>query len=362
MFGMLDKVRMPCYNDITHYKKGWNTYMKFFKVFFKILGILLLAILALVLLAWSGLHIAKYFMYPDYYAYSDAVSPLPNIHGGFVPQGLGYDAASDTYFHSGYNANGSAVELHLVTDDQSKCLYPIYDGETAPAKGHGGGIAVAGEYVYVADNAEEGDGKVGKLNIFRMSDLKNAKDGDTVKAIGAITVDTSASFCFSDGKYIYVGEFYRAVNYETAKEHHFTTPAGDENKALLSAYPLNTDGTLADTLPAFSVSITDQVQGFAITPDGKIALSRSWGLNASKLTVYNGWTDTGATINTSGKNVPLYFLDSATEEKDISMPAFSEGLALNADGELLISFESACNKYIIGKLFFATNVVAYPMD
>ena len=336
--------------------------MKFFKIFFKTLGIILLAILALVLLAWGGLHVAKYFMYPDYYASGDAVSPIPNLNDGFVPQGLGYDAASDTYFHSGYNAKDSAVEIHVVNGKESKCLYPIYYGNAAPARGHGGGIAVVGDYVYVADNAREGDGRFGELNIFRLSDLKNAKNGDKVTAINSLEANTAASFCFADDQYIYVGEFYRAGDYETVQNHRFTTPAGDKNSALLSAYPLNADGTLADRTPAFSLSITDQVQGFAITEDGKIALSRSWGLNPSILSIYDGWTDVGATVTIGDKTVPLYFLDSTTHQKDITMPAFSEGLALNRDGELLISFESACNKYIVGKLFFATNVVAHPID
>ncbi len=335
--------------------------MKFFKGLFKLIGIILLTAIALVLLAWGGLHVAKYFLYVDYYSNATAVSPLPDIHAGFVPQGLGYDAATKTYFHSGYN--GDAVVLHLVDENgTTKTLYPIYEGATEPAKGHGGGIAVAGDYVYVADNADEGDGRFGALNIFKLSDFQSAKDGDTVKAIGTQVVDSSASFCFTNGNYIYVGEFYRAVNYETNPEHHFTTPAGDENKAILTAYALAEDGSIATGTPEFAVSITDQVQGFAITENGKIFLSRSWGVNNSKLTVYSGWTNNGDTITLSDNEIPLYYLDSATMEKDAPMPAFSEGIALIDDNTIAISFESACNKYIIGKLFFATNVVSYPAE
>jgi hypothetical protein len=43
------------------------------------------------------------------------------------------------------------------------------------------------------------------------------------------------------------------------------------------------------------------------------------------------------------------------------MPVFSEGLSIK-DGKIVISFESACNKYVIGKLFFATKVVSYPVN
>ncbi len=335
--------------------------MKFFKGLFKVIGIILLTAIALVLLAWGGLHVAKYFMYVNYYANATAVSPLPDIHAGFVPQGLGYDANSKTYFHSGYN--GDDVVIYLVDEkNNAKTLYPIYQNETAPAKGHGGGIAVAGDYVYVADNAKEGDGTYGALHVFMLSDLKNAKDGDTVKAVNTVKVDSSASFCFASDRYIYVGEFYRAESYETKPEHHFTTPAGDQNKAILTAYELAEDGSIATDSPKFAVSITDCVQGFAVAENGKIFLSRSWGLSNSKLTVYSGWNDDGSTITLSDKEIPLYYLDSATEIQEISMPAFSEGLTLIDGNTIGISFESACNKYIIGKLFFATNVVSYPAE
>ncbi len=335
--------------------------MKVFKKILKVVGIVLLALLAVVVLALSVLHFAKYYIYPDYYCHSNAVSPLPSIHAGFVPQGLGYDAEGEIYLHSGYN--GDAVEIYLVDKhNETKKLLPIYLGETEPAKGHGGGIAVVGDYVYVADNADEGDGRTGQLNIFRYADLLTAKDGDTVKAVDVLHVDSSASFCFADENYIFVGEFYRPGSYETDAAHRFTTPAGDQNNAILTAYRLNPDGSLMSQFPVFALSITDQVQGFAINSDGTVILSRSWGVNNSSLDFYKGWTDTGDTINLSCGEIPFYYLDSATHTKSVAMPAFSEGLALADDDTVLISFESACNKYVLGKFFFATNVVSYPVE
>ncbi len=334
--------------------------MKAFKMILKVLGITLLTALAVVILALSVLHIAKYYIYVDYYTYRNAVSPLPGIHSGFVPQGLGYDADGKLYLHSGYN--GDAVEIHLVNEkNETKRLFPVYAGKDTPAKGHGGGIAVAGDYVYLADNAEEGDGKCGYINVFLYEDLKNAENDGEVKAIAALPVDSSASFCFVGQNTLYVGEFYREGSYETAKEHHFTTPAGDRHYAILTAYPLTADGALASDTPAYALSITDRVQGFAIAENGKIAVSRSWGMSNSSLDIYDGWTDNGDTITLSGGSVPLYYLDSATHEKAVTLPAFSEGLAMLNDETVLISFESACNKYVIGKLFFATNVVSYPL-
>ena len=331
--------------------------MRIAKRILKIVLIVLASLVSLVLLVWGGLHLAKFFLYPDYYSGAAVVSPLPNIHGGFVPQGLGYDAETDTYLHSGYNEKNT--ELYLVNGKDAKLILPIYFGETQPAEGHGGGIAISGEYVYVADNANEGDGRFGAIHVFRFSDLQSAEYGAKVKAIDMIPVDSSASFCFADSKYLYVGEFYRAGSYETDKSHHVTTPAGDENKAILTALPLNTDGSVADRSPAFAASIPSQVQGFAIHENGTAMVSRSWGLTSSCLDIYSGWSDTVGSITLSDKTIPLYYLDSSTLEKSMSMPAFSEGLAILGDGRVAVSFESASNKYVIGKRFSATNVVAF---
>jgi hypothetical protein len=329
------------------------------KKILKIACIVLASLIALLLLAWGGLHVAKLFLYPDYYANGDTVSKIPALGDGFVPQGLDYDPATDTFIHSGYN--GKNAELYLVTVKTEKTVVLLTE-EGKQATGHAGGVTLAGDYLYISDNEKEGDGKVGFLRIYRASDVLNAADGDSVTAIGRFEVDTSASFCFSDDQYVYVGEFYRAVNYETQQSHYFTTPSGDENKAILSAYPLESDGSISpDAHPAFSISITSQVQGFAVSEDGKVMLSRSWGINPSYLEIHSGWVNSGTTINTTGVDVPLYYLDSSTREQNVTLPAFSEGLTM-VDGEVAISFESACNKYIIGKLFFANKVIAYPID
>ena len=332
--------------------------MKAVKRIFKLFVFLVGALIALVLIAWLSLHVAKYFMYSDYYKERKTVSDIPALNDGFVPQGLDYDAETDTYIHSGYN--GDYIEIYFVKGKEVKKLIPV-DANGDRVSGHAGGVTRVGDYLYVCDNKKEKDGKLGYFFIYDFAALQQANDGDTIREIGTFNLDTAGSFCFSDGSYIYVGEFYRPVDYETKETHYYTTPAGDENKALLSAYPVNADGSISGEYPEFSISIPAQVQGFARTEDGKIAVSTSWGLNASHLEIHSEMKDSGTTIGVSGKDVPLYYIDSSTRIKDVSMPAFSEGLSIK-DGKIVISFESACNKYIVGKLFFATKVVSYPID
>ena len=319
----------------------------------KKLGIVLLnffcALILLFLVAWTGLQIAKCVVYPDYLANRKFEEQIPGLSEGFVPQGLSYDGEGG-YLHSGYG-DGHLLKLFLVKGEDVKQVTPVDEGGN-PWEGHGGGIARAGDYVYVASES--------KLIIFRYDDLKNAQDGASVASIGIFPVDTQASFCFASGNFIYVGEFYRAGDYETNPTHHKTTPAGDDHKALVSCYLLDHNGALAEEYPLYSISIRDQVQGFAVQGDTFI-LSSSWGVTSSKLDFYKGLTNKGEMIEVSGKSVPLYYLDSATHQKTVDMPAFSEGLTIVGD-RVVISFESACNKYVVGKFFFANRLVSYPVQ
>ncbi len=319
------------------------------KILRKILISILITLLSLVVLVWGGLAIARLVLYPEYLANTEKACAIPNIHKGFTPQGLCYDEESDTYFFSGYN--GKPAELHLVTEGESKQVILKNEDGTATT-GHAGGVSCSGDYVYLANDQ--------KVLVYRLADMLVAEDGDNVRAVDTLKVDNEASFCFANDDYLFVGEFYRAVDYETETSHYYTTPAGDENKAIVSCYQLASDGTIADIYPLYSISITDQVQGFAVEGNHFI-LSRSWGLNPSKLDVYTGLKDSRTNISVSGKSVPLYYLDSSNLTKTVTMPAFSEGLDVS-DGKVIIGFESAANKYFVGKLFFATNAVSYPLE
>ena len=103
------------------------------------------------------------------------------------------------------------------------------------------------------------------------------------------------------------------------------------------------------------------MQGFAVH-NGVIAISRSWGLNSSSIEFYRGMEATdkiSAREDYSSKAVPVYYIGEKNLIKTVAAPAFSEDLTVK-DGRLIISFESACNKYKIGKIFFATVAGSYP--
>ena len=333
--------------------------MKILKIIFKILCIVLASLITLILLVWGVLAIARFRIYPEYYTQGEHISKIPALGSGFVPQGLAYDKETDTYFHSGYH--GANIELFLVNGDTVREIVLLtMDGEQAT--GHGDGVSIVGDYLYIADCTGKSAEREGFLRVYRLADILNAEDGDAIRETDHVILDSPASFCFSDGRYMYVGEFYRANNYETREFHHFTTPAGDENKAIFLAYPLGADGAITkDTRPEFAVSITSLVQGIAVTEDGTVMLSRSWGLNDSHIEFHSGWKDSGNKIAIGDNTLPLYYLDSSTMTRDLIMPAFSEALVI-IDDKVAVSFESACNKYIVGKFFFSNNVVAFQIN
>lgn len=315
------------------------------KVFGKIMLVLLIVVFAFVLL-WLGLNVSKFIIYKDYLADRQNVINIPGLNSGFVPQGL-CTVEKDTYIITGYR--GENVILYYIKDGSPEEIL-LADESGNALEGHGGGVSTSGDNVFVADNSE--------LYIYSLSEIK-AGGEEKIRAKSVFFVDNRAAYCFADEKYIYVGEFYRAGNYETDESHHYTTPSGDENKAIISCYKLDKDGNIASETPEFAVSVTGLVQGFAYK-DGTAVLSRSWGLSSSSLEFYDGFAGGDGKITLSGKEVPLYYLDSSNLKKKVSMPFFSEDIDVDGN-RVIINFESACNKYIVGKFFFANKVTSYPI-
>ena len=83
------------------------------KVLKKILKIVLIIVLVLLVL-WGVANLAKFVIYPDYMQQRQNVCSIPDLNNGFIPQGITYDAESNSYIMSGYMGDG--VALYVVTD------------------------------------------------------------------------------------------------------------------------------------------------------------------------------------------------------------------------------------------------------
>ena len=315
--------------------------MKLWKKIVLIAVISVISLLALVILALS---IAKPIVYSEYTENKEIVCKIPGLAEGYVPQGVCYVESKEAYIFSGYNEEN--VAIYVVKDGNVAEIISI-NADGSRTESHGGGVATAGNYVYVTNEET--------VLVYNLSKLMDAKDGEEVEVLEELDIGVASACVFTDDEYIYFTEFYNGNQYVTDPSHEYTTPAGDNHHAFVMAYKLDEYGMFNPDNPQFVISVANMVQGFMKHGD-TYAISTSWGVNSSHLTFYKGIKDSGTTFSISGKEIPLYYLDSTSVSKVVPMPAFSEDLDV-VDGRVIVSFESACNKYIIGKFFFANDIV-----
>ena len=304
----------------------------------KALGIVILIALCLALILVGGLNIAKFPIYSEYYSIEETICTNPGLDDGFVCQGICISEENGVILVSGYMMDGESHSRIYVTDLEGNSYYVELTrngGETYT--GHAGGIALTGNTVYISNGS--------KLYVFSLSDVLNAKNGDKVDIGEGIKVNSAASFVYADEDYVYVGEFNNPA--EKQKEHVYETSSGT-NHSIIERYS-HDDLENPDKI----YSIGDYAQGVCFTPDGKIVISTSYGLTSTVYYVYNeaDATDSGNVLD----GAPVYFLGDCIRE--LNGPAMGEDLDWY-DGRVLTLTESASNKYIFGKFFFANDIVA----
>jgi len=315
--------------------------MKISKLIGKIFAGIILSLLAILVLVIGGLNIAKFVIYRDYYAAETTLCKNPGLNDGFVCQGIAAADAEDLILVSGYMKDDQPSRIYVTSlDNESRYVSLNCSGEAFT--GHAGGIAVSGDTVYVASGS--------KIYSFPLSDVLEAENGDSVNIGSGVKVNNKASFLYSDDEYLYVGSFIDK-NTEKDEAHIFETAEGTHS-AICSVYPT---GDLS--APVKIYSIRDKVQGICFTPDGTVVLSTSYGLASSGYYFY----DLDEAVD-SGKKLdgaPVYYLEQTVRE--LSGPAMAEGLDWYR-GKMITLTESASDKYIYGKLFFADDIVSLDLD
>lgn len=310
------------------------------KKLLKILGVFVGAVLGLAILVVVGLNAAKFVIYSDYYSIEEEICKNPGLNDGFVCQGICVSEENGVILVSGYMKDGRNSRIY-VTDYDSNSYYVELTREGESYTGHAGGIALTGDKVYISNAS--------KLFIASLSDILKAENGDTVDIGSGVKVNSAASFVFADENYVYVGE-YNDPNGKQ-KEHIYETESG-VNHSIIERY---THDDLEN--PDKIYSIGDYVQGVCFTPDGRIVFSTSHGLTSSVYYVYreSDATDSGNILD----GAPVYYLGECVQH--ISGPAMSEDMDW-FDGRVITLTESASNKYIFGKLFFAFDIVGLDFD
>ena len=365
--------------------------------------------------------------YPDFEKFRQEFA-IEGLDEGAVPQGIA------TYY--GNYTDGEDENGKPITKQQQYFLTSAYMNDGSPSRiyvtgqvtgyvgyvtmlnedgtkhtGHVGGIATNGARLWVTDDysilVAQASEEYAKDNILKEiieKAAKNTEAGDkapyTIRFTASFKANCRASFLYysDDSRYtgttydrLYVGEFYRSGNYETAESHHVVTPFGYENKAFMYEYNIDTntsnpygltriDSTLKDTTISENVpkiqkiySLPEKVQGIAFsgrtgysTNDGYLVLSQSYGLSNSHLLCFDWKTINSSTTNTTSnksnrilytqlndghsfaydevyitagdKKTPytdsslqVYYVDKSNPDiflKDYSIPSMSEGMCV----------------------------------
>lgn len=327
----------------------------------KIIGIVLITLFVLAMLVVLGFKAYDRIKYDSFYDHAEKEFYIPGLDEGFVPQGFDYIKEEKVFLACGYMSNDECSRVYIISDDGDEFYYTDLMKENAdPYTGHTGGIAHYKGYAYITG----ADG----IDVFDLNDILDPSIKLTYQRGTIDTYGIDPAFCYIyDGELI-TGSFYKAGDYDTPVAHHYKTSAGDENKAMMLSFTLVNSPTVkycVDPTPVAAYSIPSYVQGVCVTDDGKLILSTSWGLTTSKLYVHDLSKVLGTTNSDFAKkafnltqDIPLYTVDSSTLVETIEAPPMSEEIVY-LNGKIWIFNESACNKYIFGKLTTGNYLFSY---
>lgn len=330
------------------------------KKLFKIILGVVISLICLFVIIVGGLNLAKYLIYPEYYEIRENVVTNEGLGSGYVPQGLtkfSYDD-KDYFITSGYMGNGDPSRLYVIGDKNSAYVN-VLDENGELLNSHFGGVQVFANYIFVS-----ADNNIFVLNLDSVMSSLIKEEGDNiaketiyqVEVVNTVELRVAASFIYinkENGK-LYVGEFNNGKEYITNHEEK-VNDGNDTYYAYVDVYNsnniINGHGHVLHTY-----AIRDKVQGFAISGD-EIVLSTSYGLASSYFYVYD------IPLEYDDAEDKIYYLDDRYLKREIKAPAMAEGLEYDAETDLYYTlFESACNKYIFGKFFFANKIVSLNIE
>ncbi|MBQ7368552.1 MAG: hypothetical protein IJW60_02445 [Clostridia bacterium] len=301
--------------------------------------------------------VGEKLFYGYFFTNANAEFAIPGLWTNFVPQG--FDKLDDgSYLISGYDKSDDAPSSLYIVDENERKRVDLYNADGSDYVSHAGGVTHFKDFVYVAYNTGE---EITYCDMFLLSDVLDG-DGKAVKA-DTVPLPNRISYCSVYGNRLYAGAFYReGSQYLTPENHQLTTPAGDKNTALMMVYELDErTGKPTSDKPELVYSTISNVQGMCFTDSGKIVLSTSWSIYPSELFVYDVETASKGEWDYNGTSVPLVYLDGACLESSVVCPPMSEELVYQ-DGRVFILTESACMKYLYGKLTSGNFLYSIPLE
>ena len=349
----------------------------------------IIVFLIIILVAVLGFKLYDYICAFDFYNNSEAVFETPGVDdSNFVPQGMTYVPEKDTFLFTGYMGKpiiGSlgddvASRVYVRNGDGNVTFTRLLNADGTPYTDHTGGIEFFGDYVYLTGEDSHG------LDVFSATDILAGKS--ETKMLGTVKTYNSPAHCyvyeFEGQKYIMAGSYHKDETvYLTPEHERITTPAGDNNTSVMTVFKLDESaqfGVQPD--PVAIISAREMIQGICITPDGQMVISSSWGLATSNLYFYDlskvqgvdnyryeGTITYGDLEDENaeryeeefGFDVKCYYVDSSCLVDIVKAPPMSEELVC-LDGKIIVFCESACNKYMFGKLTTGFKTYGYEYE
>ena len=327
-------------------------------VWARVILILLAVLISIVVLVLIGAHFITPKRYVGFFKDANAEYKTPGMIDGAVLQGYAYDEETNTFLHTAYMKNKSASRIYVVNGENNhevKSVNLVYpDGKAFT--GHVGGIAVYKDFVWVSKSDDQHG-----LWVLSLTEILAAENGADIKLTKEVTVDCAPSFCYSDGIYVWVGEFNDDGAYVTDEAHNFDVAGGALNRAIVCGYRIyeGSETGIAGETPDKVLSIPNKVQGMTKV-DGKWAFSTSYGLSTSHLYFYDDVTGEmpDGSIEIDGVAIPVWFCDSENLARDVELQPMAEGI-ITKDGKVFVSLESASLKYLFGNFTRGRRVYSY---
>ena len=323
---------------------------------------ILLGMLILLLMAVPVFKLVEWLRHISFYSVAEATMPMPGIHDDFIQQGFDHVTEEKAFLVTGYMKNSTPSRVYVLREDGTESYTKLLKADGSDYKGHTGGIAHYGAYIYITGSAG--------LDVFSYSEIMAG--AESTRCLGTVMTYNDPAHCYISNGCILVGSFYRAGNYDTEAYQQMTTPCGDLNRSIITVFRLDAGAAFCiDPTPCAVISTPDQVQGMCVTDKGRVVLSTSYGLATSILLAYDtakipteirdfaGKTENGNEFSFTA--LPHYFLESAALADVIEAPPMSEELVY-LNGRIYIMNESASNKYIFGKITSGGSIYAYPYD
>lgn len=333
--------------------------------FLKIFGISLLSLVALAVVAVLALMLIVPIVYYDFYHRASDEFALAGLEDGLVPQGLAFLNDEELFLQCGYmtdETQPSRIYLVPLTAPYANTYVTLKYSDGTPFDGHTGGVSVWQDFVFVAS---DGEGEDNGIWVFSLTELLTAKNGESITAKDVFRPESRANYCFVDGDYLWVGEFYLYDNYLTDPTHAFQVDADSKQRALMCAYQLDASAPLGivQKAPVMALSVPDMVQGAARADDGSFILSTSYSVSSSHIYVYenvlNNEPDSAIMINNT--SVPVWYLNADALVQDNVAPPMAAEIVCFGD-RVYISFESATDKYIFGHLIRGKYLYSLPIQ